>query len=103
MFLFLGIILIVLGSIVEAIGKDWEKRERNSFVRANAIIGAIEDSTNYISEEIRKTGRSQTQCIEDFLNSNDKIEIVGNRKMRRRSVYNEQGIVIAEELVEIWE
>lgn len=98
------IILFVVSLILWASGKDWERSERNADRRANSIVSAI-----------RKTGAETTSCYSNIMSEQidyferlhedlqKEIEWKDSRGQmcRKRMIYDNEGKVIAEEIVRI--
>ena len=108
MLLFIAIGVFILCTIGRAIAEDWETGQRNRqwcschiadaiYDSSERIAGSIEHSVQYMTDEERKLvqeyGKKQ---VENYTDSH-------GRKMRTRIIYNERGIPIAEERIEIQE
>lgn len=106
MLLLIGIGLFVIGCIGKAIAQDWLTGQRNlqwcSSQISNAIYGgseriagSIEHSFQYLTEEEKELiAKYKDKEIETYTDSH-------GRQMRTRIIYNEKGIPIAEERIEI--
>lgn len=99
--LFCAIAFLVF-TILGAMGEDWEASEHNASIRTQRIIDAISQSSRDVRTEIRESLYDQTDYLERFCQDTEKEEEFQDshgRWFRKRLVYNEQGNVIAEEIV----
>lgn len=104
MFTLFCIAMFVVFCIVEASGADWVQGQRNADRRTRAIIGAIKDSSSSITDTQRNIWEEQIDYYERFsedLQNEREFKDEHGRWFRERMVYDNEGRVIAKEVIGI--
>lgn len=106
MLLLIGLGLFFIGFIGKALAQDWLTGQKNLqwgachiadaiYGGSERIAGSIEQSFQYYTEEEKELiEKYKDKQIETYTDSH-------GRQMRTRIIYNERGIPIAEERIEI--
>lgn len=98
------IILLIISLALWASGKDWERSEHNADRRTRAIISAIGEASSEITSCYNKIAGEQIDYFERLHEDLQKeIEWKDSRGQmcRKRMIYDNEGKVIAEEIVRI--
>lgn len=109
MILFIAIGFFIICTIGRAIASDWEKGQRNLYNCSSQIADAIYDGSSRLSGSIEQSAQylitdEEKELMKKFKNKEiENYTDMHGRKMRTRILYNEHGIPIAEERIEIQE
>lgn len=108
MFLLIALGAFFLCSVGKAIAEDWLTGQKNLQYCAGEIADAIYSGSHTIASSIESSATYITEEEKELIETykNKQVETYTDqhgRKMRTRIIYNERGIPIAEERIEITE
>lgn len=102
----IGLALFVIFCIVEADGIDWERGQRNADRRTRAIIGAIHSSASSITSCSQNIWEEQKRLMIEEHNKQyadvdeyKRFQDSHGRWFRERLVYDNEGRIIAKEVI----
>lgn len=106
MILLIGLGIFIICTVGKAIAEDWLTSQKNLQWCASQIADAITDGAGTIASSVEHSIYYLTEEEKDLIEKYKGKEIENytdshGRKMRTRIIYNERGIPIAEERIEI--